>query len=335
MSPARIEAVAATARAWRDPDHPDRVAAVEATLAAPNRYTEESLAFALNHAMHALSVEALQAWTEGAGVSVPRTFGVVCGGAPLGGFREWLAVMLLGHQFVGVVSDASPALLPAFARAVEAGGLPASRFVDAAQLEREAEAVLVAEGADVPEDLAPALPLWRAGGGAGVAVLGGREGVEERSDLAVDLLLHEGASPRSVHLVWAPAGLDPDPYLDALAGFRELFPPHPDTDGSLRMPAAFLAAAKQPHAQGPGFLVSKGEPEVMDGAHIRWAEYGSLADVEEWLGAHRDEVAFVVAGEAVRPRLQASSIPVVALGDAHRPALLDGTDDLRQFLLEL
>lgn len=333
---ARLEAVAAAARAWREPEHPDRAAAVEATLAAPNRFTEEGLAFALNHAMHALTPEALRAWQGAGRAPEPRTVGVVLGASPpLSGLRAWLAVTLLGHRFVGTASEASSVLLPAFVRAAEASLPERSRFVEADRLAEEAEAVVVAEGAEMPEGLAPELPVWHEEGGMGVAVLGGRESAEERSGLAVDVLLHEGTSSRSIHLAWAPAGLDPDPYLDALAGFREVFPPHPSTDGSLRMPAAFLEAAGQGHALGPGFLVSKGAPEAPEGAHLRWAEYASWEDVERWLRDHRSAVAFLVAGAALRRRLEGLGLPVVEPGDAHRPPLLEGDGGLRRFLLAL
>ena len=58
----RIAALAATARAWRDPDHPARAEAVRQTLGHHPLYTAEAVAFALNQAMHAATEKALRRW---------------------------------------------------------------------------------------------------------------------------------------------------------------------------------------------------------------------------------------------------------------------------------
>ncbi len=327
MQADRLRAVAETAEAWRDPEHPARTAAVAATLAAPNRYTEEGLAFALNHRAHQATPAALEAWLGVREVERPATVGILCRDEePLAGWEEALAAVLLGHEAVIATSKTSLALLPAFWNEVQgAGGLVEfgdrqevlSRanglIAEGTEAERQALAT-EAEAAGIPE---PRCLLTTRG--VAVAVISGREDAAARSGLAEDLLLHEGLSPASPAVVWAPAGLEPDALLDTLAAFRVLFPPHPDTDGTLALPAAFLASAKQPHATGPGFLVSKGEPEPQAPGHIRWAEYASLPEVAAWLRAQPD-VSAVVATPDVAEHLGAD-LPTAAPGDAHRLGL--------------
>lgn len=334
-----IEPIAETAEAWRDPDYEPRAEAVEATLEADNRYTDEGLAFALNHRMHQLTADRLRSWTGGRTASRRLDVGIVCAEAPpLDGLVEAVAALVLGHRVWIAPSEASPALVPWFFDDLQydVADEPVW-FVERSTLFERVD-VLVASGTEewVDEvereaDAAgiPPARRWLHRHGLGVAVIDGREDAEVRSGLAEDLLLHEGVGPRTPSLVWAPAGLEPDVMLDTLSGFRELYPAHPETDGTLAMPAAFLASAKQAHATGPGFLVSKGEPEAQPAGHLRWVEYEDLSDVAAWLRAH--DVAFVVATPGVAERLDAD-VPVVAPGDAHRPALGDEVPGLLDVL---
>ena len=323
-------AIVDTAASWQDPEAPEREAAVGETLDAENRFTEEGLTFALNHLMHQLRPGALREVASGGAVSPPSTVGVVCSSdAPLDGLAAVLAAVSVGHQVVVSLAPESPALLPAFFEAVAArAGSNPVRFVPLAELFAVADAVVASGDSEAVADLTlqaeaadiPSSRRWLMHRGTVAAVVDGDEDAEQRSGLAEDLLLHEGVALRAPSIVWAPAGLSPDKLLDTLAGFRELYPAHPDTDGALRMPTAFLASAKQPHATGPGFLLSKGPPEPQGPAHIRWATYESIREVSDWLRANGDAVEFIVASEPVRERLETET-PGVGPGDAHRAPL--------------
>ncbi|MEM1043089.1 MAG: hypothetical protein AAGI91_10725 [Bacteroidota bacterium] len=309
----RIQAVAASAARWRDPEHPARTSAAEATLAAPNRFTEESLAFALNHRAHQATEQALRTWTGDRAAERTVKVGVVCEeSGPLAGWEAVLGAFLLGHAVLVAPPGASPALLPAFWSEVQGAADRVRVGTDTSDQE-----AVIAEGKNE----------------ATVAVIGGQEDSEALSGLAEDLLLHEGAAPGTPSVVWAPAGLEPDALLNALAGFRDFFPPHPDTDGTLALPAAFLASAKRSHAAGPGFLVSKGAPEPQGAAHVRWTEYKHLGDVTVWLRS-QPHLSFLVAAPDVAERL-ATDLPVAAPGDVHRPALGQRNPDLIEFLVGL
>ncbi len=340
-----IEAVAAAALAWRDPAHPARAAAVAKTLEAPNRFTEEAVAYAVNVEMHRLTAEALRAWLADRAAAHPGAVGVLHEGrVPMGDLAEGLAVALTGHCWLGAVPEASPYLLPAFAEEVRrhAADFPA-RFLPHEALAREAEA-LVAGGGD--EARAYAAAVREAGGippercfhraaRFSVAVLDGRETEAEREGLAEDALLHEGLSPRNVAIIFAPRGTPPDPYLEAFALFRSVFPAHPRTPGALRMQKAMLEAFGAPHAYGEGleFLMSKGDPEPQAPGHLRWSEYDRPDEVALWLAEHAEALACVVARADVAKRLP-SSLPWTAPGQAHRPPL-DPSDPLLEFLAGL
>ncbi len=332
---ARIDAIADAAADWREPDHPPRETAVADTLEAPNRWTEEALDYALNRWMQRLTREALIDWLGDGGPAAQATVGVVHGpSGPLVGLRDAVAVWAEGHTYLGHAPDASPALLPAFARAVtdRADGIDATFVETAALLDRAAavtaqpardDAGAIREACDdhgIPADRRLVRPSQRA-----VAVLDGHEGDEAQGGLAEDALLYEGGGHRRLALLWAPTGLSPDAYLEAMARFRGVFPAHEDTPGALQMQKAFLEARDEPRAfaEGLEFLVSRGEPtEPSPEGHLRWTEYAGLDAVGDWIDAHRTELGAVVAREPLHDQLP-DSWPLRTPGDLHLPPLAD------------
>lgn len=334
-----VKAVAEVARRWREPDHGPREAAVEKTLEAPNRFTEEALAFAINQQMAELSEENLRAWVEGRAATRPLLVGLLyAGNVPLAGLQDFLAVILTGHRHLGSLSSKSPYLVPAFASELEEKAGLFVQFGEAERVFSEAEAI-IATGTDETREWAraecerrgivPERRLLR-GHRYSVAVVDGEESEEEREGLAEDMLLHEGLGCRNVAVVWAPEGLEPDAYLEAMAHFRGVFPAHDETPGTITMQQAMLEAVDQPHAYGEGleFLLSKGEPEPQSPGHIRWVEYSAFEDVERWLQEEKGRLQVVVAREELSVRLPEHP-PRVAPGQAQRPELdwrADGKD---------
>lgn len=330
----RIEAIAETAAQWRDANHPPRQSAVEKTIAAPNRWTEQALDHALDRWMQRLTVEALEQWIGTDASPSHRVIGVLHGEeGPLAGLRDAVSVWGLGHDYVGAVPASSPALVPAFARDLRERVSPASiTFASIADTLAQAEIVL----ADPIERLDDSVEaLCRDNNIASdcchlrssqysVGLVDGHETDDEMGRLAEDMLLYEGKGRRRLALLWAPEEHTPDLYLEAMAGFRGLFPAHEDTPGALQMQQAFLDAQDQPHAYAEGleFLVSRGEPALQKPAHIRWSEYETLDTVDEWWKEHRDEVYAVIA----RPHLHdqcPDHWPLRSPGGVHIPPLDD------------
>ena len=336
-----IDAIARAAADWQAPDYPPRTEAAAATLEADNRFTEEALTFAINQQMSVLEPDALANWVDGQHAADAKTVGVLhAGNVPLAGLQDVLAVLLTGHRYLGKVSSKSPALIPAFIDEVKAHApdLPARFAPSAEAVFSEAGAVIVT-GSDETRQWAtrqaeahgipPAARLLR-GHRYSAAVIDGEETEEEREDLAVDALLHEGYGCRNVAVLWAPTGIEADPYFEALAQFRGLFPAHPELPGALQMQQAFLEATDQPHAYADGlaFLVSRGVPEPQRPGHIRWAEYDTLDDVRDWLRAHQDDLQVVVARDALAQQMP-DGLRCVPPGQAQRPPLdwqPDGVD---------
>lgn len=342
-----IASIARAGRRWRDPEYEPRRDAVAATLELENRFTEEALAFAINQQMSELEERALSEWlpTREPAAS-DRTVGVIHpGNVPLAGLQDLIAVLGCGHGYLGRASRRASILLPRWLRevAVEYAEraeeeLPARTTDELDELFAEAD-TLLATGSDetaatvrrrCEETGIPADRRLIRGHSYGVAVVDGGETEEEREGLAEDAFLHEGRGCRNVALIFAPAGLDPDPYFDAFGHFRHVYPPHPETEGALEMPRALLEAVDAPRAWGPGLLVSRGEPEVQGPAHVRWVPYEEPGEVSEEIRGRGRRVQLVVARGDLADRLDLE-VPIVRPGTAQRPPLgwcPDGVDTL-------
>ena len=333
-----VSALVAVAGRWRDPEHPTRARAVAATMESPNRFTQEAVAFAINQQMHQLTAPQVEAWIEGRQAREPRTVGVLNpGNVPLVELQDFLAVLLTGHRYFGVMSSASPHLLPAFAGEVRslAGASEFPYGFGTLDGMLSASEAVIATGSDATRDRlaelceAAGIPSGRRllrGNRFAVAVIDGRESADELEGLAEDMLLHEGLGCRNVAIVWAPADASPDPLLEALAAFRGVFPPHGESAGALKLQQAFLKATDTPHAHGENleFLVSRGVPEVQPPGHVRWTEYHRIDEVTRWMTENEQTIQLVVARERLRRNLETElevELEVVSPGNAQRPAL--------------
>lgn len=336
MADLLVDHIAAVARRWSDPEYDIRAAAVEETLTADNPFTEAAVTVAVNRQMKRLTKVSMDAWRarlreaiDRPGAAPMRTIGVLNpGNIPLVEVQDLIAVLLAGWSYVGTVSSRSPALFPAFLDELRREGPDVPARIRSFENTLTAADALIASGTDdtmssVGERAAGAgLPkdrLWLRGHRIGVAVIDGRESEEEREALAEDVLLYDGAGCRSVAVVWAPAGVSPDPYLEAFAGFRAAFPASESVKGRLKMHQALLAAVDTPHAWADDFqfLVSRGEAEAQAPAHLRWSEYENVEEAAAWIASRERHVQ-----EIYVPERLAKTFPKAArLGDAQDPPL--------------
>lgn len=299
---------------------------------ARNTFTEEAVAFAVNQQMNVLTENALRRWAPDHRPSEPLTVGVLnAGNIPFADLQDFVAVLLSGHRYLGRVSTRSPALLPAFAADLTARIPEISvEFSDVDGIFQRAGAI-ISTGSEATVDRIAARceehcissdRRFLRGHRFSVAIVDGRESPLELEGLAEDALLHEGFGCRNVAIIWAPSELEPDAALAAFARFRGVFPAHAKTPGRLKMQQAFLDAVGAPHAYGDGleFLMSKGAPEPQQPGHVRWTEYGSREEVEEWIARNRKSIQVVVMREEVRRQFD-MELPVCVPGDTQRPAL--------------
>ncbi len=342
-------ALSHAAQLWNTPNaYQLRDDAVEATLSCPNQFTIEALRYAIDQQMGAISEFAIIDWLRDHTPKRKQRVGVInAGNIPLAGLQDFLAVILCGHSYVGVLSRKSPYLIPAFFETLLDQGVDLDvRFVDIDELWNQAEAV-IATGSDTTisqvrklthqHGVLPEKCLFRRNR-FGLAVLDGQESDDELSDLALDIVLHEGMGCRNVALIYAPSDLEPDRCLQQLDLARAVFPAHRSTAGRLAMQQAYLAATNQPHAHGDDleFLLSKGAAEPQSPGHVRWVEYQSDDEMESAVNQIINQIQCIVARVQVSKRLP-KRWNVQPLGSTQSPELgwkPDGIDTI-DFLCNL
>ena len=321
------EAICQAAFNWLNSSHSARLRAVNATLSARNRFTPQALDFAIDQVMGLIKWKPLSDWIRGRNATRSLKVGVFCAGnIPFAGLQDLLAVSLTGHQFLGVISRKSPALLPAFA---EEACLPA-RFVTADVVWNESDAIVVT-GTDATIEWAlacaeergiqPSRRLLR-GNRYSVAIIDETDTFSDACTLASDVLMNEGMGCRSVAIVWTPKGLDPEPYWRGFQSFRRRFPPHGTTVASLKSQASLLEALGKPHVYGSddGYLISPGPAVPQGPGHLRWCQYTQFDEVTQWLESHKLQIQCVFAGEKLLGHIPTSVNPE-PLGSAQSPPL--------------
>ncbi|MCY4001162.1 MAG: hypothetical protein OXF84_10200 [Bacteroidetes bacterium] len=336
-------AISDAAQLWCEPPlHSYRNDSVQSTLDAPNSFTAEAIAFAIDQQMSQMSESALTNWLAGRMPIRKQQVGVInAGNIPLVGLQDLLAVLLCGHTYIGVLSSKSSYFLPAFCETVrEVGGKFDARFVGIEEIWEDAEMV-IATGSDatiaqiqslsLDYGLDPSKCLFRKNRYS-LAILDGQETEDHLSELALDVLLHEGMGCRSVALIFAPSDLEPDRFLDHLAKMRGYFPAHPSTSGKLALQQAYLSATDQSHAYGDGleFLISKGAAEPQVPGHVRWVEYDHLDEIVPIVNDFLADVQCMVARKYVRNKLP-EIWDIQRFGSTQRPPLdwkPDGVDTI-------
>ncbi|NBC01862.1 MAG: hypothetical protein GVY15_13510 [Bacteroidetes bacterium] len=336
----RISALTAAAADWREPDHPAREDAVSRALAADNQCTAEALAFTINQRMHTLTGEALTAWAAKIPqATTPQSVVLVDRGVtPLATFHLWIALVLAGHNVHYHPPKAFPALLPAIATAV--GGYLGTAVLSVIEDTEEVQSFksVIAKSTIKAKSAAVNTKRSKDNVGISIAIVGTEPTDEVWEGLAEDALLYDGAGDTAPRLLFAPATLGPDAFLDACAHFRAVYPAHRDTPGRLKMQQAMLEALNVPHGYSDdlGFLVSKGEAEIQSPGHIRWVPYTSADDITSQLPSSVN-LMVVADGTAQDIGRVTPEVPVICPGTAHRPPVEGhlSTDRLVHFLESL
>ncbi len=324
-----IKSICSAARLWEDPEHTPRAVATRKTLAEANRFSEFSIAFAVNQQMSLLTEESLVDWKRELLSANSDTVAVLNpGNIPMVELQDYLAVVLSGHRYIGSVSSKSPYLFPAFLAEIKRSGAdPKATLLSQKDALNACNRLIVSGSDDVIGEIQRSASdiglsskqCWFRGHRIAVAVLDGREDEDALVALAEDALMHEGMGCRSVSIVFAPRRMSIDGVLDSFGAHRVMFPAHDLTSGPLKMQQALLAALKTPHAYSEDyqFLLSRGEPIEQGPCHIRWVQYDALEEVTEWIDANKDRLQGVFSSE----RLHSKNAGWEPLGTAQRPTL--------------
>ena len=315
-----------------DPSHKDKLF----SQAANNNpwFTPQNIEQALNGIAHFLTLETMSSWLNN--YSLPqesKNIGIVmAGNIPLVGFHDFLSVLLAGHKTVIKLSSQDQVLLPAIIELLIRINPEFSEQIKVVDRLSGIDAV-IATGSDNSaryfnkyfKDIPHIIRQNR----TSVAVLNGRETVEELQLLGDDIFSFFGLGCRNVAKIFVPEGYEMKVLLDALEVHNEVINHHKYFNNYEYNKAIYLVNST-PHLDTGYALFTQSSATVSPLAVIYYEEYSDEEKLNNSLLTYADKIQCIVSNNHINAE-------TVAIGKSQLPNIDDYADniDTMAFLCDL
>ncbi len=298
--------------------------ALREAISANEWFSEEDIKMAIDAiCREMLDAEKLREWLSHYPTpsETRRVAIIMAGNLPLVGFFDLLCVLACGYTAIVKPSSKDNALMSYVVdllRKIEPC-IAIEKYVDASEFD-----MVIATGGDAAAKYFKGKfadkPALIRGSRHSVAVLSGKESQTQLEGLRRDIYSYNGLGCRNVSLLFIPKGwqgaipkpqgvvkMRYDNYMCDKAMLTMTGVHFVDLDGALAIASCSL-------------------PEAL--SRIHYAEYGDLAEVEEWLSKEDEKIQCVVSQCVAHPRR-------VDFGEAQYPTLMDYADgvDVMKFLI--
>lgn len=257
---------------------------------------------------------------------------VMAGNIPLVGFHDFLSVLVSGHTLLARMSSDDKILLPYLAqKLLEIQPELAQRLFFVEKV-NEADAI-IATGSDNTalhfEYYFRNKPHLIRKNRVSVAILNGKESLEDLENLGDDIFTHFGLGCRNIAKLFVPTGYDFSRFFQAIEGFAPIKNHHKYANNYEYNKAVYLLRPVK-HLDNGFLLLSQNEEIASPVACLYYDFYASQAELEQKLNLHKHKIQCVVSQNA----WWAGSIP---FGKAQYPELWDYADGVNtlEFLLNL
>lgn len=211
-----------------DSEHPDHSLLLKAHQ-HNGWFTHDNLVFALNSWSKVLSVPNLTNWLSAYDFSATdqKTIGIVmAGNIPLVGFHDFISVLLSGHKVLAKLSSNDGVLLPHLSQTligIESRfegliGFPKDRLTDF-------DAVIATGSNNTARHFEYYFgkhPNIIRSNRNGVAILNGKERLDQLESLADDIFRYFGLGCRNVSKLYVPNGYNFDTFFNAMYRWRDI-----------------------------------------------------------------------------------------------------------------
>ncbi|WP_426491790.1 acyl-CoA reductase [Hymenobacter sp. 102] len=265
--------------------------------------------------------------------TTPRQIGVVmAGNIPLVGFHDALCVLLAGHVLLAKLSKDDTLLMR---WVLDELTRLEPRFADRIQLVERLNAAdaFIATGSDNTaryfEYYFGKRPHIIRRNRTSLAVLTGRESDHDLGLLGEDIFRYYGLGCRNVSKLYAPAGYDFTPLLDALQPWHRVLE-HNRYQNNYDYNKSILLVNRVPHLDSGFLLLTESAQLVSPISVLHYATYTSEVDLLDQLTDVATQTQCLVSAGGLYP----GSFP---FGRAQQPAVSDYADgvDTMNFLAEL
>jgi hypothetical protein len=285
-----------------------------------------------------LNEESLHNWIGEYAIPVlsPKKIGIVmAGNIPLVGFHDFLAVLLSGHNVQMKLSEKSPYLVPWVVKQLVTF-LPAlQKRISIVTRLKDFDAV-IATGSDnsaryFKQYFGNYPHIIRKNRNA-VAVLDGKESVEQLKMLAKDIFIYFGLGCRNVSKLYLPFGYKFDNFVVGVDHYKHLAN-HNKYKNNIDYNAAVNILNKVPNISLPHLMLIENQEITSRIGCLHYSYYSDLESLSLELHSNKDRIQCVVSNSQIKSQ----EVPIIGFGASQNPTLSDYADgiDTMEFLSKI
>ncbi len=302
-------------------------------------FVKENVFYALKSLGKSLKSGKLEKWTDKYAEKLkksapPKTVAVVmAGNVPAVGFHDFLTVLMSGNAILIKLSSDDDKLMPAISRllvAIEPEFEPLISFAESNL--KNFDAIIATGSNNTSRYFEYYFGKYKniiRKNRNGVAVLTGKETVEELQELSNDIFLYYGLGCRNVAKLFVPENYDFKPLLDAFSKKGSVIENHKYFNNYEYNKAVFLIN-KREHLDGGNILLTEDEGFASPVSVLYYEYYNSETALRNRLIVNSENIQCVVSKAGIIE----NEIP---FGKSQLPELWDYADgvDTMEFLLSL
>lgn len=302
-------------------------------------YTPENVRSAIAAIAANLEEKKLEAWLAPYREQLDRKKAlriavIMAGNIPMAGFHDMLCVLMSGNRFVGKLSSDDKLLLPFISKALIAIEPAFADFIEFTEDKLKSPDAVIATGSNNSaryfEYYFGKYPHIIRKNRNSVAVLTGKESVNDLRALGKDIFRYYGLGCRNVSKLFVPRGYTFDAFYSSIVDFSELTRNNKYMNNYEYNRTVYLMSS-DPSLLDNNFLLLKEDPSYSSPVGVLFYEfYDDITELASRLQTEQEQIQCIVSGSG-------SIKNALPFGTAQCPALEDYADgiDTMRFLVSL
>ncbi|MEP1488594.1 MAG: acyl-CoA reductase [Algibacter sp.] len=298
-------------------------------------FTKENMSFAISGWVDALTLENLNTWLKPYQmneVNKKKVAIIMAGNIPLVGFHDFLSVLISGHEVVVKQSSNDKQLLPFLAKYLEYVEPNFKNSIHFTEQKLDHFDAVIATGSDNTaryfEYYFKNKPSIIRNNRNSVAILNGKESVEELKNLSEDIFRYYGLGCRNVSKLFVPKGYKFDAFFESIYHWNPIVNKAKYANNYDYNKAVYLMSEFDMLENG-FFMIKEDEGFASPIATLFYEYYDTTEQLKEKLTSKKQQIQCIVSNGFTE-----NEIP---FGDTQKPQLWDYADDVDsiKFLLAI
>jgi len=302
-------------------------------------FTRKNILTSLKNISTSLEIQNIEHFTQRyakrlLNLKTPRTIGVImAGNIPAVGFHDFFCILLAGHRFLGKLSSEDSRLLPAIADIIIRINPEFNNLISFTDQKFNEFDAIIATGSNNTyryfEYYFGKYPHILRKNRNGIAILTGRETLEELSGLADDIFMFFGKGCRSISKLFLPQGYDFKLLLEPFSRYNHLFNHHKYRNNYDYYKTIYIID-KIPFIDMGHLLLIESMNTASPVSVVNYEYYDHLVLFKDILQGMKDQIQCIVCHDEM-------VFTSIKPGNAQCPELWDYADrvDTMEFLLNL